>query len=693
MTLAGVALLAAWVALSFRGLVPARDRVGWMLALGAVVLAVLLHVFPRVATATLAALDKPSDRAFSLGVAAAAGAISYALVAGPLRTRAMSIDANVYLFQARALSHLHFGMPVPEPHQAFSGRFLFAGADGRLHGVFPPGFPLFVAPFVRIGAPLLAGPAVAALLALAQCRLGRVLARTPGEATAARVAVIVSLPCFARAIETADLLSHAFVAVLGAFALALALEIDGTPRSGPARPLLLGVALGWAFSARLLDGLVLAVALLGFLAIRRTPLRTFVLVALGAAPFVALLLAHQLVATGHLLRPTQAEHFARSDFPPTCHRLGFGVDVGCTVEHEGERLSFGADGYGPADALRVVSERAAALPGDLFGLAPLALLGFSAPLLRRDRRDLVLCAGALLFTLAYGLFYYGNAPVFGARHLFPLAPVLWLLAARALVAVPGLLVALPIAVGLAAVPRWRFGALAAQRLLADRVDLRKLVDEQAIARGIFVTADELSWIGAFDPWADGPDRILVRFDGSGLVELRRKRPDLGIHSLLVGDVHDARALPPPRPGVTFELERAWPSWVHPTGLGSRVAHPRKCCSVEGASGDAALEIFAASPGAALVVPFTVAQAGQYALRLDHLVGPDLGAFSVRLDGTVLLDVDGYAPTYILRQARASAPRFLAAGRHELRFESTGKHPASAGFRGIFDQLVGVPAAL
>jgi len=674
------------VGLSFRGLAPGRERSTLLVVLGTCACLALVFAVPRLATLALRAVERPSDRGFALGAAAVAAAISAALVFGPLRARALSIDANVYLFEARALSHLHFGMPVPEPTQAFSGRFLFAGADGRLHGVFPPGFPLFLAPLVPLGAPMLAGPLVAALLVLAQCRLGRAFSTTPAEARAARLAVLVSLPSFARALETGDLLSHAFVAALGTFALALALEID-QGKGTPLHPLVLGLALGWAFSARLLDGLVIASLVLGFLAVRRAPLRSFALVALGAAPFVALLLGHQWVATGHLLRPTQAEHFARSDWPPTCHRLGFGTDVGCLVEHETERLSFGPDGYGPGDALRVVRERAAALPGDLFGFAPLGLLAFAAPLLRRDRRDLVLGAGALVFTLAYGLFYYGNAPVFGARHLFPLAPVLFVLAARALVATPRLLVTLPLAAALAAVPRWTFGVIAVRRLNADRVDLRKLVDEQGIARGIFVTADELSWIGAFDPWADGPDRILVRFDGSGLLELRRRRPELGVHSLLVNDVHDARVIPPPRPGLTLELERAWPSWVRPTGLGSRIVHPKKCCGVD-ASGDAGLELFAVEPGASLQIPFSVAREGTYALRLDGLVGPDFGSFSVQLDGAPLFDVDGYAPTLSARVGTPSAPRWLAAGGHLLTLRSTGKSAASAGFRGIFDVFSG-----
>lgn len=40
-------------------------------------------------------------------------------------------------------------------------------------------------------------------------------------------------------------------------------------------------------------------------------------------------------------------------------------------------------------------------------------------------------AFVLAFTFFYALFYYGNSEFFGARHLFPVAPFLWLLVGRA----------------------------------------------------------------------------------------------------------------------------------------------------------------------------------------------------------------------------------------------------------------------
>ena len=94
-----------------------------------------------------------------------------------------------------------------------------------------------------------------------------------------------------------------------------------------------------------------------------------------------------------------------------------------------EHAFFGAAGYTLRQAARVVSERAGVLGSDLFGFVPMTLLGFAVVAVRTDRRDVLCAAIAAIFTLVYGLFYYGNAPIYGARHLFPIAPLLYVMVA------------------------------------------------------------------------------------------------------------------------------------------------------------------------------------------------------------------------------------------------------------------------
>jgi hypothetical protein len=677
----GLVALITWLFLAFRGF---ESPLAW--AVFVVVTGVCVFV-PAIGERALAALRRPTMHTFVAACAALAALISYSVVSSALHDRPSVIDANVYLFQARALSHGHFGMPIPEPRQLFGARFLFAGDDGRMYGVFPPGFPLFLVPFVWIGAPMLAGPVVAALLVFAQWLLGDAIDR---EGTATRLAILLSLPSVARAVETADLLSHAFVAVMGTIAIALA--VRERAESSRARLLLIGGALGWATTARLLDG-VLFSAIVAVLLAGRMPLRRAILPLLTLLPFLTFLLFAQKAATGSFLVPTQTLYFARSDWPPTCHRLGLGVDVGCAVEHGDERATFGADGYSLRDALRVVRERAGALGADLFGFAPIALAGFAAVIVRAQKRDAFLAASILGFTIAYGLFYYGNSGVYGARHLFPIAPLFWLLVARGLSdplhpRLGASLAVSALALGsLVAVPRWLLSTRALRADAEKRIDIRGIVERSELPRGLVVTGDELSYLAAFDPYVDGRDRVIVRFDGSGLKDLRRAYPELPVHSVLAGDTHQSQQLAAPPPGLLVELERAWPSFVRPNGVGTRVVNAKNCCGAE-ASGDRVLFIFQSREGASLSIPFTLARAGRFALRVDGLVAPDYGNWSMRVDHHALPDWDGYADVVAHRQGTPSAPIDLLAGAHTITFTCTGKRAESRGTLAAFDALVG-----
>lgn len=653
-------------------------------------------------------LAAPPAWAFVGACAIAAAAISYAVARVSLHDTPLSIDAATYLMEARALAHGSLGAPIPTPAQAFGARFLFEGADGRMHGVFPPGWPLFVAPFVIARAPMLAGPFVAALLVVAQYALGRAVgarydaAPDASSATASdseiatRASLLLTLPSFARAIETADLLSHAFVAVLATTALACALFYAARPSR--ALGAAIGACIAWAFVSRLLDGVVLAIVVASVLALARprVTLRPLAFAIVAAAPLLALLAIDQRAATGSALTPTQSEYFARADYPPTCHRLGFGADVGCNVEHPDAVLRDGPDGYGADDALGVVRERASVLGEDLFGFAPIALLAFVAPLRRRGVAPLA--AFALALTLGYGLFYYGNAAAFGARHLFPAAPCFYLLVAHALVAAPhrargwldaphargAAIAAAVLATAIAQRPVWTLRLARVEAYHAARSDLRRTLARHGIARGVLRTRDETAYVAAFDPRLDD-DRFVVEDDRSGLVELRRAHPGLPQFLALghdeVGKIYDP---PPPPPGLLVELERAWPSFQRPSGLGAR---PRE---IGGASGGAALDVAWSRDGATLTIPFDVVAAGRYELRVDGFAGPDHADWALSIDGAPLPAWRGYAASREVRRGE-SATLDLAAGRHALVARCTGRERESSGWRAEFDALVGEPA--
>jgi hypothetical protein len=592
------------------------------------------------------------------------------------------------VLQARALAHGHFGVAPPHPVQAFGDHFLLEGPGGRIYGIFPPGWPLALAPFVAIGRPMLAGPVVAVLLVLAQAALGRAMGEAAGDEEAGelatRASLLLSLASIGRALETADLLSHAFVGALAAFAVAGAIA----SRRSRVREVIIGACVGWALASRYLDGVVLAVVVAGVLAWRRATWHTLVWGAAGAAPFLLLALLEQHAATGAWLLPTQTAYFARSDWPPTCHRLGFGADIGCTVEHPGPTARLGGDGYGLNDALAVTRERAGALGEDLLGWRPLVLVAFVPVVLGASTAvDAVALAFVLALTLAYALFYYGNAMFFGARHLFPLGPFVWLLVARA-VTVPrearargaGVAAILATAVWCVRAP-WSERATAAASFQSLRSDLRASMAAAHVDQGIVRTGDLAAFLTAFDPVVDGDARLPALDDGSGLIELRRAHPGLPLWISFAHDQLGKSYLGAPPPGARVELERSWPTFVRPAGLATK-QEPQS-----GASGGTVLLLSHAGPGASVAIPFETAVAGTYALRVDGFRGPDEGDYALELDGEPLPAWAGYAPAAEPAHG-TKVTRDLPAGRHVLVARCTGRDAASTGYDARLDALVG-----
>ena len=701
----GVAMLAVWVAITAADLASMFQSARHLALLAVIVAIFAMFLAVRAPGALLArAILFPRRAIFVGGCALVAAAVSLALARVAMNGQVIALDSSVYVMEARALSHLSFGAPIPEPRLPFGARFLFEGPDARLYGVFPPGYPLFLVPFVLIGHPLLAGPVTALLLVLAHYVLARAVTR---DETALRLSLLLALPSFARALETADLLSHAFVAALAALAIGTALRLRAHPTA--ARAALVGGAVGWTFAARMLDGLVLAAVVVAILVVaalaRRVPPRLLAIVALAAMPFVALVAAQQKAATGSFTTPTQSEYFVRSDWPPTCHRLGFGRDVGCTVEHPGDRGMHGPDGYGLDDAFRVVRERTVGLGQDLFGFGPLLLLAFLVVIRRPSPAYATIAAFPVLLTLAYGLFYYGNAPGFGARHVFPAAPFLYVLVARGLTSAPrfrlfgyerervraGAMAFALTLVCLAQADRWRRTIREVRAHQAFRGNVRDRIAQAGITHGIVATPDTYGYIAALDPVKDAPARHLVVDDRAGLDELRRANPTLPM--FFAGPLSiERRELPPPAPGLHLEMESAWPSFQRVERLGARRIDSMREVGFPSSGGEA-LAIFVSEPGAVLTVPFDVVVGGRMTIRMDGIATPNSGDYELAIDGVPIAPWRGWALRSEPRRGEPSEPRDLAKGRHVFTARCLGKLAASRGYLAAFDALIGEPASL
>jgi hypothetical protein len=698
---AAVASASVWAALAL------DHRNAWTpaaLTAGAAAIATLTLLRP-VGAAWSALVLAPSHRLFVGLAAGCAAAVSWRVASGALRGTPLSIDASVYLLQARALAHLHFGWPAPSPIQAASHRFQFEGPDGRLYGVFPPGWPLAMVPFVWAGRPMLAGPVIAALLVVALAALGREVGALVGAAGASsgmatelstRTAILLSLTSYARAFHTAEPMSHGLVALLAVAAVACALRArraDGKARAGAAA--LVGLCAGWALASRLLDGALVALLAGAALVVSPGGRRALGWALAGAAPMLLLLCASQKAATGAWLVPTQTAYFARADWPPDCHRLGIGAGIGCTVEHGRVVAGFGPGGYDLSAALAVVRGRAADAAQELVGFAPLTLLVFVSLVAGCSLADALGAAVLLAFTLAYGLFYYpGSQPSFGARHLFPAYPFAWLAVARAAVGLPGLArggspgahrpaagAAIVLAVAAAgARDFWQGRGREIAAKQATRSDLRRSLASRGLARALLRSNDEAEVAAAADPWADGSDRLFVLDDHAGLLEVRRAHPELPLFLAFPGDAVAVLHVQPPPPGVKVELERSWPAFLRPRALGAS----REL--LEGSSGGAVLAIAHATAGASLQIAFGVAQAGDYRLHVEGFAGPTGGDYALLLDGGALPDWRGYAP-WLVPVRGASVARSLAAGRHLLTATCTGRDARSSGYDARLDALV------
>lgn len=703
---AALTLLALWVSFSWPELVAsARDR-GSQIALAAALLGALACVaIPPAGRALRWALMRPREGVFVGACTAASAAITAWVQRVPMHGQVVSGDACMYVAQSRPLSHFELAIPLEAPRLAHAAKFLFEGVDGRLHGVFVPGYPLFVALFARWDAFLAAALVTSALLTLSQAALARAAFR---DTYVTRLSLLLVMPSYARALETADLLSHAFTGALAAFSIAAALRLRERPSL--ALSAAMGFCGGWLFSGRMLDGFVLAVvaatALAGPLVRRAVTLRMAAVALACALPFVALVAAQQKAATGSYRRATVLDYADRSDWPRRCLHLGFGKEVGCGVEHPGERASFGPDGYTPDDALRLIRERTGLHGAELYGLAAVTVAGFAGVVAAPTFEALVVALFAVLLTLAYGLFYYGNGIIHGARHVFPATPFTAALIAAALARLArsrdggsprwssevlegAMLLSMAALALVAHPPRWRAGVLITEHWQSQRIDLRRLIARERIDRGLVIFPDVHSYLVALDPWRDRGRRVIVHDDRAGEIDARRAHPELPVWLVL----RDGRALrarvPPPPPGLQLEFERAWPSLQRPHGLGAAILHTMECCGLE-SSGERALAVFEADPGDTLDVPFDVITAGTFTLRLDGILAPDSGRYDILIDGDRVMTWEGYAPARRFVRGALTSPRALSAGPHVFTARCLGRAPESAGNGAIFDALVAEP---
>lgn len=165
-------------------------------------------------------LDRGSDRAWLAGSAVLAGVLGTLVAYGIGRDLPLIEDESLYQLQAQLLGsgRLYVDSAPEAFREFFHNNFLVN--DGRRYAQYFVGWPLLLAPFVRLGVPGLANPTY---LALTVPAVG-LLARTVAGSRGARVAVLLFATAPLCVLAAGTRLSHVSEMFLVAWTAVLALS-------------------------------------------------------------------------------------------------------------------------------------------------------------------------------------------------------------------------------------------------------------------------------------------------------------------------------------------------------------------------------------------------------------------------------------------------------------------------------------
>lgn len=199
-------------------------------------------------------------------------------------------DEWAYTFQAELFAHLRAYADVPACAENLENGWVFFW-QGRAFSQFTPGWPLFLAPFVRLGVAWLANPVALGLLATGAGRLARRLVPEHAAAPACFLAAAFVAVSPSVLLNAASRFAHVFETAAFAWALEAACVVlldRPAMRRAVGWSLVLGVALAWMIATRVPDGVALGsgimLVVMAAVARRQLPLRAL---APAAASFIA----------------------------------------------------------------------------------------------------------------------------------------------------------------------------------------------------------------------------------------------------------------------------------------------------------------------------------------------------------------------------------------------------------------------
>ncbi len=327
-------------------------------------------------------------------------------------------DELAYLFQARTLAAGSFTAPAP-PDALRDGLefYLLDIRDGQWFAVTAPGWPALLAIGVKLGVPWLINPLAAALSVLFGHGIAR---RIGGRRQADLVALLMCCsPWFLGA--AGSLMPHSTMLMLVLAAWWLLLLTARSARRAAALALLAGLAMGWAFSTRQLDGLLLGTGTGLWLLWRwlkgekRGVMRT-AFYALGAVLAGSYYLIHNAAMTGNPLHPPLARYL-ETLWGSNANTYGFGQNIG---PPEGWAALDIFPGHGPLEGIINTFNSLSNLQLELFGwgIGSLALIWALLLWGRLTRPDRLMGALVLAFILAMFFYWFSGAFYIGPRYWF-----------------------------------------------------------------------------------------------------------------------------------------------------------------------------------------------------------------------------------------------------------------------------------
>ncbi|WP_347313532.1 glycosyltransferase family 39 protein [Defluviimonas sp. SAOS-178_SWC] len=336
-------------------------------------------------------------------------------------------DEVAYLFQARTFASGALSVPAP-PDAALPGLeyYLLDVKDGRWFSTSVPGWPLALAPFVMMGLPWLINPILAGISVLLAYDIAL---RKVGRDQADLVALMMaSSPWLIAA--AASLMPHTLTLTLMLFAWWMVLRARAASGREVRRLVLAGLAMGWIFATRPLDGLVIGgLTGLWVLAGPGGSARRAALYVAGCAATGSLLLLHNYQMTGSPLRLALSDYLDLH-WGMGANAYGFGPEIG---PPGGWRMLDLWVGHGPVEAVLNTINLIASLQFDLLGWSVGSLALVFAFFLWQGRKlafdwVMVLVIGAVVVTMAF--YWFADSYYFGPRYWFLASFPLLYLSAR-----------------------------------------------------------------------------------------------------------------------------------------------------------------------------------------------------------------------------------------------------------------------